>query len=275
MKRLEDVLQVFEELIAAKVDSTICTKCLSRMSLRKNQTNEIRCRRSSCRWTTTLILRPPFKNTNIKWLEVVKIIYYFIVGMNVKQMSSVSGHSSKAIRRAIKNVVLAISDDLTLHENKIGGEGVVVEIDESKFGKRKYERGRLVRGVWVLGGVEKTPERKIFLVPVERRNRETIENIISNNVHEGSIIHTDMWRGYIGLSELEYTHRTVNHSRVFVNPHSGVHTNTIEGTWSALKDFIPRRCRTATFVDKYLKIFTFLRNNGDDSVKMLLAKLIN
>ena len=34
---------------------------------------------------------------------------------------------------------------------KLGGENKVVQIDESKFGKRKYNR---VEGKWVFGGVE-------------------------------------------------------------------------------------------------------------------------
>ena len=29
-----------------------------------------------------------------------------------------------------------------------------MEIDESKFGKRKYHRGRSVDGHWVFGGIE-------------------------------------------------------------------------------------------------------------------------
>jgi hypothetical protein len=37
---------------------------------------------------------------------------------------------------------------------KIGGPNKTVEIDESKFGQRKYYRGHPVKGQWMFGGVE-------------------------------------------------------------------------------------------------------------------------
>ena len=40
------------------------------------------------------------------------------------------------------------------HPAIIGGPGVEVEIDESKFGKKTYNRGRQVEGHWVFGGTE-------------------------------------------------------------------------------------------------------------------------
>jgi hypothetical protein len=40
-------------------------------------------------------------------------------------------------------------------EDKIGGNNSVVEIDESKFGKRKYNRGHRAEGVWVRGMIDK------------------------------------------------------------------------------------------------------------------------
>ncbi|KAG1435618.1 hypothetical protein G6F56_013903 [Rhizopus delemar] len=50
----------------------------------------------------------------------------------------------------------------------LGGPGVDhVQIDESKFGKRKYHRGHRVEGVWVLGLVE-----AIYLGPTSVRERQ-------------------------------------------------------------------------------------------------------
>ena len=46
------------------------------------------------------------------------------------------------------------------NSEKIGGNGVEVEIDESKFGKHKYYRGHRVEGQWVFGGLKNTTNEK-------------------------------------------------------------------------------------------------------------------
>ncbi|KAG1606733.1 hypothetical protein G6F45_013916 [Rhizopus arrhizus] len=68
------------------------------------------------------------------------------------------------------------------------GQPIVVEIDESKFGKRKYNKGKRVDGVWVVGGVERTPERKMFLLTVPNRNQNTLKLIIDTFVKDGSLV---------------------------------------------------------------------------------------
>ena len=58
------------------------------------------------------------------------------------------------------------------YSRKIAGHNKSVEIDESKFGRRKYHRGHAVEGQWVFGGVERE-FRKTFLSPVRDRPADT------------------------------------------------------------------------------------------------------
>ena len=56
---------------------------------------------------------------------------------------------------------------------QIGGPNKVVEIDEAKFGRRKFNCGRVVEGQWVFGGFERETKR-IFMVPVPDRTSDTL-----------------------------------------------------------------------------------------------------
>ena len=73
---------------------------------------------------------------------------------------------------------------------KIGGVGKIVEIDESKFGKRKFHKGRRVDGVWVFWGIERETKR-CFFTTVADRTRETLLEIIKNNIQPGTTIISD------------------------------------------------------------------------------------
>ena len=90
---------------------------------------------------------------------------------------------------------------------QIGGNGIEVEIDESKFGKCKYYRGHRVEGQWVFGGREKYNKKKVFMVPVHNRKQNTLLPIISRWIKPGSIIHSDCWKAYNRLGKMGYTHQ--------------------------------------------------------------------
>jgi len=62
---------------------------------------------------------------------------------------------------------------------KIGGPNKTVEIDESKFGWRKYNRGHRVKEQWVFGSVE-FESGKTFLVPVTDTTADTLMAVISD-----------------------------------------------------------------------------------------------
>ena len=49
-----------------------------------------------------------------------------------------------------------------LDSKPIGGPGHIIEIDESKFGKRKFHRGKRVDGVWVFGSIDRETKEFFF-----------------------------------------------------------------------------------------------------------------
>jgi hypothetical protein len=61
-----------------------------------------------------------------------------------------------------------IYNALILNKQKLGGPGIEVEIDESKFGCRKYYKGHRFEGQWVFGMFERGTGR-IVMIPVEKR----------------------------------------------------------------------------------------------------------
>jgi len=99
----------------------------------------------------------------------------------------------------------------------IGGVGLTVEVDESKFGKRKYNKGRLVERQWVVGGVCcETGDIFLALCPKNKRNADTLLDIINRHVNKDLTIITDCWRAYDRLDDEGWQHLTVNHQYNFV-----------------------------------------------------------
>ena len=146
---------------------------------------------------------------------------------------------------------------------KIGGEGKIVEIDESKFGKRKYNVGRLVEGQWVFGGVCRDT-RECFMVPVEQRDSSTLLTIIKDRILPGTTIISDCWKAYNCLQEEGYHHLTVNHSLNFVDPdNSAIHTNNIERLWRDTKQRVPLYGRRKKHFVGYLAKSMFILANPD------------
>ncbi|KII73542.1 hypothetical protein RF11_03504 [Thelohanellus kitauei] len=115
----------------------------------------------------------------------------------------------------------------------LGGEGVTIEIDEAKFGRRMYHRGRRVK--------RETPEgpSRALLIPVSNQTREKLFSIIQRWIKAGiphvpnvdTTVISDDWASYLGLDQMVNLHLIINHSQTFVDPTTGAHTNTIEGNW--------------------------------------------
>ncbi|XP_076392269.1 uncharacterized protein LOC143265225 [Megachile rotundata] len=117
------------------------------------------------------------------------------------------------------------------YSEKIGGPDKIVEIDEAKFGKRKYNRGRLIKGKWVFGGYE--------------RGRTKIMS--------------DKWMAYDCLTNAGFNHLTVNHSIHFVDPDTGAHTQSIERTWREVRSNVSKCGTRESHLISYLAEYMFKR----------------
>lgn len=222
-----------------------------------------RCYTKSCQKECGIYRNTVLENRNVKPHEFLLLAYLWICETPQKTIIKMTHHSSATITNFLNLFREIVMESLTEEDSQIGGENIVVEIDESKFGKRKFNRGHHVEGVWVIGGVERTPERKLFLKIIEKRNSESLLEVIKAHVKQGSIIYTDGWQGYNLIEPvLKMEHSVVNHSLHFVNPENGHHTNTIEGTWSGVKRKIPVQKRTSK-ISPHLFEFIWRRKNNN------------
>ena len=242
-------------------NETKCNKCRNKM-IRKNEL--WRCKKPLCKSTKSIYYGSFFANFKLKPNQVLLIAYLWLVGSDHSEIMKITGHSKNTITSYLNVFRDLISGYVSETSGKIGGPGVIVEIDESKFGKRKYNKGHHVEGTWVFGGVERTPERRVFVTAVPNRKAETLLDFIQKNVEEGSIIYSDFWAAYNNINKkLRFKHKTVNHSKGFKLPDTDIHTNTIEGTWNGIKMNIAPRNRNSNDVGNHLMEFIWRRQNSN------------
>ena len=155
-----------------------------------------------------------FEKSKMTLEEILKLTYWWCQDLYQAQIKHEGGLAESAgvdwssfCRKVCRITLLKNSDKLS---------GKVVQIDESKFGKRKYHQGHHVEGQWVFGGIEED-SRKCFLVAVKKRDKQTLLSIIQQWIEPGTIIVSYCWKAYSKLEAHGYEHRTVNHSVEFVN----------------------------------------------------------
>ena len=200
---------------------------------RKNMTYKVKDIKLSIRHNSWLV------DSKMTLEHVLELIYLWSQGFTHSEVM----HELKLSKRTVTEWFMFCREaciySIMDKSEPIGGNGVEVEIDESKFGKCKYHRGHRVEGQWVFGGQEKYNKQRIFMIPVNNRKAKTLIPIIKKWILPGSIIHSDCWKAYNSLKNLGYTHVTVNHSKEFIDRSSAACTNAIESDWRHAKVHMP------------------------------------
>lgn len=227
------------------IDATRHCPCANRLMRRVSKKGGEFFRCGKCRTEVFIFNNTIFKNSNIPINSFLDMIYFWSIdSLQVVTMHEVGSKSRTTIFSWYAKLRLACYEIMRrTTPRKIGGRGLIVEIDETKFSKRKYNVGRLVRSVWVIGGIC-LETKETFFVEVLSRSREVINSVILDHVHPGSVIFTDCWAGYNDIKNLGYYHFTVNHRRNFVNPENGVNTQQVENLWCMLKKNLRKRSLT-------------------------------
>lgn len=256
---------VDKKLLPAKKECRNCSKDMSlKFGSKVGPLGAFVCKNRSCCLRDKQIARSKdtwFSHTHLSVSEVMSLTYSFarlesyqiakfeaasdayFDGMNTLLLSN---HTIADWYTFCRKIVIDSFDQKLTNLGLIGGPGIVVQIDESKFGKRKYHKGRRVLGHWVLGMIaNESEDLRIEICPISDdcpeggRSTEDLVPLIKKHVAFGSIIHTDSWRAYRSLVNNGYTHKIVNHSdpeNPFIAP-DGTHTQRIESTWRPLKDY--------------------------------------
>jgi transposase len=80
----------------------------------------------------------------------------------------------------------------------------IVEIDESQFGKRKNNVGRIGTTDWFFGICDAEPEGRVYITKVDCRDTATLLPIIQSLIEPDTIIMSDGWASYNDLDDEGY-----------------------------------------------------------------------
>ncbi len=206
------------------------------------------------------------------WLQALHLMTCSKKGISSNQLHRVLGIGLRAawfLSHRIREAMRA--GDL----GPLGGNGKVVEADETYFGKvetpRPRARGRIPKPV--KSGKPGPADKRAIVALVERggsvrsfhaenADKATVNLIVANNVARDTRLHTDESRLYGDALRHVAQHETVHHSSgEYVR--GDVHTNSAEGYFSVFKrgmKGVYQHCREK-HLHRYLAEFDFRHNH--------------
>lgn len=239
-----------------------------------------RCGNPDCRKDYTVTTRTVMESSHIplsKWLTGFYLVSSSKKGFSAHQLHrtlSVTYKTAWFMHHRIREAMRAGGLDVP----PMGGEGKIVEADETYFGEvperkrpkattsgREFTRGsKKGRGPagkrTIVSLVERGGNVRSFHVP--HATRETIGKIVADNIARETKLYTDESRLYTVSGTAFADHKTVHHSSGEY-ARGEIHTNTVEGYFSIFKrgmKGVYQHC-AEKHLHRYLAEFDFRYNN--------------
>jgi transposase-like protein len=237
----------------------------------------------SCRKPFTVKVGTIFESSHIPmhvWLQAMFLLSSSKKGMSANQLHRILGVTLKSAWFMAHRIRKAMEDGSF---GPLGGEGKIVEADETFLGKSIKTRRKpgQPRPVAVLSLVERGGAISSVALKGEA-NRVEIMKAIRAKVDPSSSLHTDGAQHYKFPHPNDVAdHQSVDHNKQYVRYAADglkVHTNSLEGFFSIFKrgmTGVYQRCDTK-HLDRYLAEFDFRYSNRvalgvDDQSRTLRA----
>lgn len=206
-----------------------------------------RCAEAACRKDFTVTMKTVMERSKIalhKWLQAFHLMCSSKKGVSAHQLHRTLGIGYEAAWFMCHRIREAMRDGGL---SPLGGEGKIVEADETYFGDAEvrhvspHRKGR----PYTKGGKAGPGGKRAVVSLVERGGRvrsfhaavadaATVATIVNENVHRETRLHTDESRIYTKVGTNFAAHETVNHS-IKEYARGDVTTNSVEGYFSIFK----------------------------------------
>lgn len=132
-------------------------------------------------------------------------------------------------------------------------------------------------------GVIGRESQQVALTPTRTSGSADLRKVVEAATQPAATVNTDEWRGYNWLDQSTHPHPTVTHNpaqREWARDEDGdgvreVHTNTIEGFWTGLRNFLrPFRGVSKPYLAQYVALYEWGHNFKSltiDLVKFLMV----
>lgn len=203
---------------------------------------------NACRKQFTVMVGTVFERSHIalnKWLLAAFLLCASKKGISAHQMHRMLGITYKSAWFMMHRLREAMTP--SGKPTPMGGEGKVIEADETYLGKRDGRPSKpdsFVSGFgWISHPKIETQRKIVALVErggearsfvVQKVDKATIRKVLFTNADRKSTIMTDELNVYPSVGANYADHQTVNHSK-YEYARGNVSTNTVEGYFSIFK----------------------------------------